>query len=128
MKLGEDPDTVHLVGCPRMDLVAEVLARTTATCSQRLFGSGVGGPFDLDEPFLIVSQHPVTTEYGDGERQIPETLAGGAELDVAGDRALAERRRGLRGHRARDPQVPRAQATTAAALLQEPADETTTSS
>src|SRR5205814_1902510 len=35
---------------------------------------GVGGTFDLDSPFLLVSQHPVTTEYGDGERQIAETL------------------------------------------------------
>ena len=25
---------------------------------------------DLDEPFVIVSQHPVTTEYGEGEEQI----------------------------------------------------------
>ena len=28
----------------------------------------------MDEPFLLVVQHPVTTEYGQGERQITETL------------------------------------------------------
>ena len=35
---------------------------------------GVGGHIATDEPFLLVSQHPVTTEYGQAERQIAETL------------------------------------------------------
>jgi UDP-hydrolysing UDP-N-acetyl-D-glucosamine 2-epimerase len=73
VRMGEDPATVHVVGCPRMDLVAEVLARPGDGLSQ-IFEEGVGGSFDLDRPFLLVSQHPVTTEYGDGERQITETL------------------------------------------------------
>lgn len=74
IRLGEDPKTVHLVGCPRMDLVAERLAEGASIPSADLFREGVGPSFDLDGPFLMVSQHPVTTEYGDGERQITETL------------------------------------------------------
>jgi UDP-hydrolysing UDP-N-acetyl-D-glucosamine 2-epimerase len=73
VKLGEDPANVHVVGCPRMDLVAEVLAQDGDGLSD-LFATGVGGSFSLEEPFLLVSQHPVTTEYGDGKRQIQETL------------------------------------------------------
>ena len=73
VRMGEDPATVHVVGCPRMDLVAEVLAQPGDGLST-IFEEGVGGSFDLDRPFLLVSQHPVTTEYGDGERQIGETL------------------------------------------------------
>ncbi len=73
VRLGEDPEAVHMVGCPRMDLVAEVL-RDDGDGLSDLFRFGVGGSFDLDEPFVLVSQHPVTTEYGDGERQIDETL------------------------------------------------------
>src|ERR671933_500192 len=73
VKLGEDPENVHMVGCPRMDLVAEVL-RDGSNGLSDVFRFGVGGSFSLDEPFLIVSQHPVTTEYGDGGRQITETL------------------------------------------------------
>jgi UDP-hydrolysing UDP-N-acetyl-D-glucosamine 2-epimerase len=73
VRMGEDPESVHVVGCPRMDLVAEVLADGGDGLSD-LFAFGVGGSFDLERPFLIVSQHPVTTEYGDGERQITETL------------------------------------------------------
>jgi UDP-hydrolysing UDP-N-acetyl-D-glucosamine 2-epimerase len=81
VKLGEDPESVHLVGCPRMDLVAEVLADDGNGLSD-LFETGVGGRFSLDEPFLLVSQHPVTTEYGDGKRQIQETLKAVQALDV----------------------------------------------
>jgi UDP-hydrolysing UDP-N-acetyl-D-glucosamine 2-epimerase len=81
VRMGEDPETVHVVGCPRMDLVAEVLAKTTDGLSE-IFAEGVGGSFDLDQPFLLVSQHPVTTEYGDGERQITETLRAVADVGL----------------------------------------------
>jgi UDP-hydrolysing UDP-N-acetyl-D-glucosamine 2-epimerase len=73
IRMGEDPERVYVVGCPRMDLVAQVLERRTDGLSD-IFALGVGGTFDLEQPFLLVSQHPVTTEYGDGERQIDETL------------------------------------------------------
>jgi UDP-hydrolysing UDP-N-acetyl-D-glucosamine 2-epimerase len=83
IRLGEDPASVHVVGCPRMDLVAEVLAEPVSQDGlSELFRFGVGGTFDLDQPFLLVSQHPVTTEYGDGERQIAETLKAVQELDL----------------------------------------------
>jgi UDP-hydrolysing UDP-N-acetyl-D-glucosamine 2-epimerase len=81
VRMGEDPATVHVVGCPRMDLVAEVLAAPTDGLSA-IFAEGVGGSFDLDQPFVLVSQHPVTTEYGDGERQITETLRAVADVGL----------------------------------------------
>ena len=81
VKLGEDPECVHVVGCPRMDLVADVLANDGNGLSE-LFETGVGGRFSLDEPFLLVSQHPVTTEYGDGKRQIQETLKAVQEVAI----------------------------------------------
>jgi UDP-hydrolysing UDP-N-acetyl-D-glucosamine 2-epimerase len=74
IKLGERPEDVHLVGCPRIDLVAEVLEQDKNGLSGDLFEQGVGGKFDLSQPFLMLSQHPVTTEYGEGERQITESL------------------------------------------------------
>jgi UDP-hydrolysing UDP-N-acetyl-D-glucosamine 2-epimerase len=73
--MGEDPDTVHVVGCPRIDLVAEIVENDGRLPEQAwLEYEGVGGAVNLDEPFLLVAQHPVTTEYGQGERQIAETL------------------------------------------------------
>jgi UDP-hydrolysing UDP-N-acetyl-D-glucosamine 2-epimerase len=76
IRLGEPESSVHLVGCPRIDLVAEIVKNRDPheVLSERLFSTGVGDKFDLSQPFLMVSQHPVTTEYGDGERQITETL------------------------------------------------------
>jgi UDP-hydrolysing UDP-N-acetyl-D-glucosamine 2-epimerase len=81
IRMGEDPDNVHVVGCPRMDLVSEVLADSRNGLSG-VFEEGVGGTFDLDEPFLIVSQHAVTTEYGHGKPQITETMTAVEELDL----------------------------------------------
>ena len=75
IRMGERPEDVYLVGCPRMDLVAEILEQDWNGLGPDLFDRGVGGKFDLNQPFLVVSQHPVTTEYGQGERQITETLA-----------------------------------------------------
>ncbi|MEZ5618824.1 MAG: UDP-N-acetylglucosamine 2-epimerase [Rhodocyclaceae bacterium] len=74
IRLGERPDDVYLVGCPRIDLVAEIMAQQDGELDDHLFDVGVGERFDLSKPFLLVSQHPVTTEYGAGERQITETL------------------------------------------------------
>jgi len=81
VRMGEDPASVHVVGCPRMDLVADVLA-DGGNGLGGVFEEGVGGRFSLDEPFLMVSQHPVTTEYGDGEGQIAETLGAVQELGL----------------------------------------------
>lgn len=75
-KLGERTDMIFRVGCPRIDLVAEILASDGGhpAMDGGLFMTGVGAPLDLDKPFAIVSQHPVTTEYGEGERQVSTTL------------------------------------------------------
>ena len=83
VRLGEDPQTVHVVGCPRIDLVAEIVANGNAAGdAEWLEREGVGGHISLDKPFLLVSQHPVTTEYGQAEAQITETLMALDELKL----------------------------------------------
>jgi UDP-hydrolysing UDP-N-acetyl-D-glucosamine 2-epimerase len=82
VKMGEAPETVHLVGCPRIDLVAELLQEPDGDLARRLFAEGVGEPLDLDQPFAIVSQHSVTSEYGHGEEQISLTLNAVRELGL----------------------------------------------
>lgn len=83
LRMGENPATVHVTGCPRIDLVAEIASENHRLPEKAwLEYEGVGGQISLDEPFLLVSQHPVTTEYGDGERQIAETLMALQELKM----------------------------------------------
>ncbi|MEW5984282.1 MAG: UDP-N-acetylglucosamine 2-epimerase [Acidobacteriota bacterium] len=75
VRMGEDPSTVHVVGCPRIDLVADIAREAPdGLDADWLDREGVGGHVDIGKPFLVVSQHPVTTEYGQGEQQIHETL------------------------------------------------------
>ena len=82
IRLGEDPSHVHMVGCPRIDLVANILNNEDLNINASLFSSGVGGVFELNKPFVLVSQHPVTTEYGEGEKQITMTLEAVQELQL----------------------------------------------
>jgi UDP-hydrolysing UDP-N-acetyl-D-glucosamine 2-epimerase len=81
IRMGEPSETVHAVGCPRIDLVAEVArAAEGVPRGDWLDREGVGGHVDLTRPFLLVNQHPVTTEYGQGKRQVLETLMALDEL------------------------------------------------
>ncbi len=75
IKLGEPEEMVFRVGCPRIDLVAEILSPDSNRSDDKIFDLGVGAALDLSKPFAIVSQHPVTTEYGEGEKQITATLS-----------------------------------------------------
>jgi UDP-hydrolysing UDP-N-acetyl-D-glucosamine 2-epimerase len=81
IRLGENPDAVHVVGCPRIDVVAEIVRNGSAELDDEwLEQEGVGGHISTSKPFLLVSQHPVTTEYGRAEDQINETLMALDEL------------------------------------------------
>jgi UDP-hydrolysing UDP-N-acetyl-D-glucosamine 2-epimerase len=73
LRMGEHPDTVFLTGCPSIDLVADL----DLTLPPDLFAryKGVGPDVDPTKPYVVVLQHPVTTEYGRGFEQINETLA-----------------------------------------------------
>jgi len=73
IKLGEREQDIYMVGCPRIDLVANILNDGVENLDQSL-SEGVGDKININEPFILVSQHPVTTEYGEGEKQITMTL------------------------------------------------------
>ncbi len=77
-KLGEDKKTIYDVGCPRNDLLKSILnsKQKTEFFLKKTCEFGVG---DIDtlknnEKFLIVLQHPVTTELTLSNRQIIQTL------------------------------------------------------
>lgn len=75
IKLGENPESIFLVGCPRVDLVRELLEGVPKdNAFEDLMDSGVGADLDFSQPFILVSQHPVTTEFANSQRDILETL------------------------------------------------------
>jgi len=72
IKMGENPEMVFNVGCPAIDAIASI----DLTFSDDLFVKykGVGKELDPKNPYVVVLQHPVTTEYGRGFEQIRETI------------------------------------------------------
>ncbi|MDP7164987.1 MAG: UDP-N-acetylglucosamine 2-epimerase, partial [Alphaproteobacteria bacterium] len=73
IRLGEAPESVHMTGCPAMDVVAKIDLSLPTDIFERY--RGVGANLDPTKPYLVVLQHPVTTEYGQGFAQINQTLA-----------------------------------------------------
>jgi UDP-hydrolysing UDP-N-acetyl-D-glucosamine 2-epimerase len=73
IRMGEDPDMIHLSGCPAIDLAAKVRGASAHEIFKKY--GGVGPELNSKQPYLVVLQHPVTTEYGEGFKQINETLA-----------------------------------------------------
>ena len=83
IKLGEDPKSVFVVGCPRIDNVKRIL-ESNPSVPEDIYTTqgGVGHVFDLTKPFLLISQHPVTTEYGLARKQITATINAAAKTGL----------------------------------------------
>lgn len=70
--MGEHPDYVFNVGCPGVECVSQ----HQGVLSPELINSiGVGDVIDIDQPYIIVMQHPVTTEVGKNREHITQTLS-----------------------------------------------------
>lgn len=82
IQMGEDPKMAFNVGCPRVDMVLEILKKPKIEVDIFKKYKGVGDPVDISKKFLLVSQHPVTTEYGQGRNQIRQTLQALKKLEV----------------------------------------------
>src|SRR5918992_917024 len=74
IKLGEAPDSVVVTGCPSIDIAADVAARPALDFDPFGKYGGVGPKTDLSKGYLVVMQHPVTTEYEEARQQVEETL------------------------------------------------------
>jgi UDP-hydrolysing UDP-N-acetyl-D-glucosamine 2-epimerase len=74
IRLGELPDRVHVTGCPSIDIAAQVAASPAMDFDPFVKYGGVGERVDLSRGFIVVMQHPVTTEYEEARRQVEETL------------------------------------------------------
>ena len=83
IKLGEDPGFVHNTGCPSIDIAHTVSESPALDFDPFVKYGGVGEEFAMDKGnYLVVMQHPVTTDYAAGLEQINTTLNVIKELGV----------------------------------------------
>ncbi len=89
IKLGERPEHVFNVGCPRIDEVKAIIDsnRKGNKIDEKEFWlkhKGVGSEnFSVNnDKFLLVMQHPVTTEFDENRRNMREVLAALNELKM----------------------------------------------
>lgn len=72
IKMGENPEYIFNFGCPAMD----ILENEDMSISNEIMnlGIGAGHQTDWEKPYILLSQHPVTTSFGEGRLQIEESL------------------------------------------------------
>lgn len=72
IRMGEKETMVFNVGCPAIDAIANIDLNLPKDLFQKY--KGVGPDLDPEQPYIVVLQHPVTTEYGRGFAQVQETI------------------------------------------------------
>jgi UDP-hydrolysing UDP-N-acetyl-D-glucosamine 2-epimerase len=82
IRMGEEPAKVFVTGCPSIDLAVEVMERPEMDFDPFAKYGGVGASVDLSGGYLVVLQHPVTTEYEEAREQALETLHAVTEVDL----------------------------------------------
>ena len=71
IRMGEDPNHVHNVGCPAGDYIREL----DTDLPKNIFNQmGVGAEIDPGKPFLLVIYHPVTTSFGSEKQQAEQLI------------------------------------------------------
>jgi GDP/UDP-N,N'-diacetylbacillosamine 2-epimerase (hydrolysing) len=75
VRLGENPDDIYVVGCPSIDVLVNTPKMDKAILEKK---------YDLDfsKPFVIMIQHPVTTEAKSSLDQIKETIDVIKRMDI----------------------------------------------
>jgi len=74
VRMGEEPGRVVVTGCPSVDIARVVLGEERNVSGLLDRYGGLGTSVNVLEPFIVVLQHPVTTEYGRAHEDIEKTL------------------------------------------------------
>lgn len=82
IKLGERPEFVINTGCPSIDLAKEILDAPKLNFDPIEKYGGVGNQIDWKTGYLVVMQHPVTTEYETSKDDVTKTLTAIDELEI----------------------------------------------
>lgn len=82
IRLGENPKMVFNTGCPSIDLASQVAKSPAFNFDPINKYGGVGNSINFNEDYLVVMQHPVTTEHVKSRLHINETLNAVFELGI----------------------------------------------
>ena len=82
IKLGENPEMVINTGCPSIDLAKKVMENPLLDFNPIQKYGGVGSDINWENGYLVVMQHPVTTEYKQAKRDVTTTLEAIATLNI----------------------------------------------
>ena len=82
LRMGEHPETVFKTGCPSIDLAAALLPDPSLNFDPFEKYGGVGPALDLSDGYLVVMQHPVTTEHEQARDHVAETLNAVCEMGM----------------------------------------------
>lgn len=113
VRMGERDNTVFATGCPSIDLAAQILARPELNFEPAQRYGGVGAQVRVSDQYVVVMQHPVTTEHRTARRHIEATLSA---IDASGlpafwfwpnvDAGSDGTSEGIRAFRERRPNAP----------------------
>jgi len=113
IRMGERPETVMMTGCPSIDLAKEVADQGPRWTLESAVVPGVGPDIDLTRDYIVVLQHPVTTEHDAAREQVMETLRAVADAAVPAlwfwpnvDAGSDGTSKGIRTFRERQPGCP----------------------
>lgn len=81
-KMGEEDRKVYVTGCPSIDLAAAICDDPELNFNPFERYGGVGDLQQLDNGYLVVMQHPVTTEHEKARQHVMETLRAIHEFDM----------------------------------------------
>ena len=80
--MGENPDSVYVTGCPSIDIAKQIDSNSPLDFNPFEKYGGVGNTFNTSEDYLIVMQHPITTEHYLSNNQTLETLEAITKLNM----------------------------------------------
>lgn len=80
-QMGEDEQSIFMTGCPTIDGIKDLDLTIDDGIYQRS-GKGFGDRIDFSKPYVLVLQHPVTSEYEKAYDHMHEVLAAVEEIKM----------------------------------------------
>ena len=85
IKMGEKSKNIFNVGCPRIDIVKKAIKKYSKTkLIKKLNQIGVGEKIEQNDKLIVISQHPVTSEFNKSLKNYKQTILAVNKLNLDG--------------------------------------------